>query len=598
MSAERMSERTTPGAGAAPSAGAPSPLPPKELVARLRLAEADIARGEPAAALERLEALMETNPEDGDVLALLGICHHLLGDLEAALSPLISAVRLNPGNARAYFCLGNSLLSLGELDQGYAEVQTGLQFSPRDLDLLVLAATFRARKGAYADASRLLNKALEYHPDALSPLQSLELLGQQTLKKSSVYDQSPRNAEARRRAINRLLAAYRKKRLDSDTLSALVSLLSGSPVRFSTALEIAAASVDVQPMTKPLAQQLILTFWAAGDVARCLRFCEQCYESDPEFSGYREPLCNAWLAAGVGNWNTAWRMLTGSLHSSRPDQHLQDVPLWTGEKLGKKKLIVYQEQGIGDAVIGLRFLPLLAARGIKFDLWVAPALADLAAQAKGYENLIRTEHRAQLADRGYDFAVSLFGLVSALFLGANEIGQAPVVRPAPDQALALRAEVAALPGRKIGLVFGGSSERRDDWMRSVPLDALAQISSIPGISWVNLMIDQRPDRARAIEMFRMLDPMDRVRDFADTAAIVEELDAVIAVDCSVAHIAGNLAKPLWVLVPPSADWRWQMGETRSPWWPSARLLRSDGPGSWRAAAETLCQALKSYVAGE
>lgn len=597
MSAERLRERASPGMGPAGSEEDLAPLPARELGARLRQVEADLSNGALASALARTEALAQSNPDDPDVLAKLGICHNLLGNLEAAVGPLLEAIKGNPGNVQAYFYLAKTLLGLDDLDHANAEVQMALQRAPRDLDILLLAATIRARRGATADAAKLLNQALEYHPDAAGPLQSLELLGQQTLRKSEVYDLHPRNADARRRAINRLLAAHRRKRLDADGLSGLLALLSGSPERFSTAVEIARASVGVEPMTPALALQLILLFWAAGDLPRNLQFCESCYARDPEFSGYREPLCNAWLASGRENWHSAWRMLTESLNRSRPDQHVQGIPLWTGEKLGRKKLIVYQEQGAGDAIICFRFLPMLAARGLKFDLWVMPSLANLAAQVKGPENLVRLEHRAQLSGGDYAYAVPLFGLIQALFLGPDEIGKPPVVRPLPEQAGALRREIAALPGKRIGLVFGGNPERRDDWLRSVPVDALAQIAGIPGISWVNLMIDERPDRARATEMFRMFDPMARVRDFADTAAIVDELDAVVAVDCSVAHIAGNLAKPLWVLAPPSIDWRWQMGQVESPWWPGARLLRSDAPGSWRGAAETLHRELTAFVAG-
>jgi hypothetical protein len=148
----------------------------------------------------------------------------------------------------------------------------------------------------------------------------------------------------------------------------------------------------------------------------------------------------------------------------------------------------------------------------------------------------------------------------------------------------------------VGLVYGGNPERRDDWLRSVPLEAVRGLASIPGVSWVNLMMDNRPDKAQAREMFRMFDPMPQVKNFADTAAVVEELDAVIAVDCSVAHVAGNLGKPLWVLVPPSADWRWQIGEDTKPWWPTARLLRSEAPGKWNLAAQNLESDFREFVA--
>jgi len=562
----------------------------------LRKAQADIGKGDVQSAMACVQDLMQTHPEDPAVLACLGMCHNLQGDTEASVDPLLKAIRLDPNNGQALYFLADSLHDIGETEQATAYALRALKLMPQDLHLLLLAANLRSFVGAYAEAAQLIETALQYHPDSYWPLYSLELLGQQTLKRSELYDRNPRNAEARRRSINRMLAAQRKKKLDGDSLAALLSLLAGSPKHFLTAVDIARTSVDFEPMTVPLSMQMIIIFWTIGDRTLSLQFCERCYERNPQYPGYRESLSNAWLASGRDHWNSAWSILTKSQRETRPDQHPQTVPLWTGEKLGKTKLLVYQEQGMGDAILCFRFLPMLAARGIKFDLWVLPELADLAAQATGYEKLVRTTGRVDPAALGYGYAVSLFGLIPALYLGPDEVRLPPIVRPPPEQAKHLREQIAGLPGVRIGLVFGGNPDRRDDWLRSVPLDALAAVSRIPGISWVNLGIDDRPDRKRALEMFRMTDLMSEVKTFADTAAIVDELDAVIAIDGSVAHVAGNLGKPLWVLVPPSADWRWQMGEDSNPWWPTSRVLRSDAPGSWRVATSRLETELHAYMA--
>jgi len=574
-----------------------SPMPSRSDAALLLgQVQTDIVKGDLQSAMAGVQALMRSHPNDPAVLAHLGICQNLLGETAASVDPLVKAVRLDPSNGQALYFLADSLQDIGETEQATAYALRALALMPRDLNLLLLTANLRAFVGAYSEAAELVDTALKYHPDSYWPLHALETLGQQTLKRSDLYDRNPRNAEARRRAINRLLAAHRKKSLDGDSLGVLLSLLAGSPKHFPTAVDIARASVDFEPMTTQLSMQMIVIFWAVGDRDVSLRFCERCYERNPDFPGYRESLSNAWLASGREHWSSAWSILTQSQRETRPDQHPQTVPLWTGEKLGKKKLLVYQEQGMGDAIICFRFLSMLAARGIKFDLWVLPDLADLAANATGYEKLVRTTGRVDPAALGYDYAVSLFGLIPALYLGPDEVRNPPIVRPAPEQAKPLRQRIAGLPGLRIGLVYGGNPDRRDDWLRSLPLDALVAVSRVPGISWVNLGIDNRPDRKRALEMFKMTDLMSEVKCFADTAAIVDELDAVIAIDGSVAHLAGNLGKPLWVLAPLSADWRWQVGEDDRPWWPTSRVLRSDAPGSWRVATANLEAELQAYVA--
>jgi len=136
--------------------------------------------------------------------------------------------------------------------------------------------------------------------------------------------------------------------------------------------------------------------------------------------------------------------------------------------------------------------------------------------------------------------------------------------------------------------------RRDDWLRSLPIEATAPLARVGGVSWVNLMIDERTLRTQLLKSLGMADPMADVKNFFDTAAIVDELDAVIAVDSSVAHLGLALGKKVWVLAPSMLDWRWQIGETMSPWWPKATVLRAEGPGRWATAVSRLVAELEAY----
>ena len=576
----------------------PSPVKPlseDRLAEEMRLVQADLVQGRSEAALERIETLGRSNPDDAEVQAHWGICRHLTGDVAGAIEPLMAAVHLDPGNARAYFFLSASLASENHLEDALVAARNALAYAPRTRSYLEHAGNLSGRLGAVEDAARYLNDAWELDHDALGPLYQLEVLAQQTLKDRSVYERNPKIADARRRVINRLLAAYRKKGLDADQLTGLIALLSGTPERFSQAVEIAKVATNFEPMRYDLAQQIFLTFWAAGELELALRFAEACYEREPDRDTYREPMLSAWLASGHEQWISAWRLWTEGLYESKPHVYPQTAPLWGGEPLDGGKILVLQDQGIGDTIIGFRFLPLLAARGVRFDWWVNAPLAELAAQIPGYENMIRVPRIPDPLDYDCAFVVPPFGLIAALHLSREEIRNPPVVRPPADRAPELRARVRALPGVRIGLVYGGNPQRRDDWLRSLPWAFLEMLARIEGVSWVNLMVDDRPDKSRAIERLKMLDLMAEVRDFADTACVVDELDAVVAVDCSVAHLAGNLAKPLWVLAPTICDWRWQVGEDTQPWWPTARLLRSEAPGQWKRAQAEIEPQLRAFV---
>jgi hypothetical protein len=261
---------------------------------------------------------------------------------------------------------------------------------------------------------------------------------------------------------------------------------------------------------------------------------------------------------------------------------------------------VYAEQGIGDTILALRLVPILGRRGVRFDLWVPPPLAGLAASVKGYENLIRTARRPDARNLGCDHASTLFGLIAALGVGHEELKHNPTRLVAgKDRLPVVRSRLRALPGKRFGLAYGGNPDRLDAWFRDLPPSALTPLAALEGISWVNLSIDRRPDKDEVIAMFRMEDPMKDVGDFEDTAAAVSELDAIVAIDSSVAHLSASLGKPVWVLVPPLLDWHWQMGGDTRPWWPNATLMRGGpSPGQWNAVVERLAAELGRELASK
>jgi len=579
-----------------PKAPSRPALEAAELDAQIRQIEADLAVGAVDTALARVQDLLETNPTDTRVLINHGACLYSMQEYAEAISPLVAALQAEPENIRAHYILSASIGAQGDHSTAVEISVKALALHPRDVDMLLLAANSWVQLGEYLEAARLINLAIDIKPDFVMAHHRLESISKHSTYKRNTYEFSPRVAQARRRVINRLLAAHRRKGLEIENLTALLAMLEASRDTFPMALKVAQSSADREPMHPVLADALGNVFLTACDAAALLRMREICFDAEPQNLYFKLALSMAWLVNGTEHWTEAWRIMTQTLHQSRPKMHPDQVPLWEGEKLGKRKVLVYQDQGMGDAILAFRFLPILAARGLRFDLWVFPSIQDLAAGTTGYENLIRTPALPDPRELGCDFAVPMFGLVSALSLGIDDLANPPVVRPPKGRVVSIREKIAALPGMRIGLMCGGNPRRRDDWERSVPLEDLSALAKVPGISWINLMVDQRIDRGDLKATFRMFDPTPDIKDFADTAAIVEELDAVIAVDSSVAHVAGNLGKPFWVLVPSSIDWRWQIGSHINPWWPTGRMLRSEAPGVWSCAIQTCARELAEFVA--
>lgn len=575
---------------------APPPLGRAALAAEIRSVKQFMIAGELAQARTRLDTLFDSNPDDPDVLAHLGACIYLSGAQSDATAFLAKAYGADPNNAFAARFFAACVAAQSASDEAMAVARQAVALNPTDTEVLSVAASLATRRGEFDDAANYLNRALEIQPDALKPLEQIEALSVVSTFKRSLYEKSPKIAEARRRATNRLVALHRKKPLAPEELASLLALLEGSAESFPTALKIAANEArDKDSLTPPLALQLASILWLAGNGKEMLRYRTIALELEPTNRNTALGLSHAQLMQDAAFWPSAWQTMTDVLFHSRPDLHPAGATLWTGQRLGKEPLLIYQDQGIGDAIVGLRFLAALRKRGIRYRLWVLPALADLAARLEGGDVLIRQDRLPSAAESGCPFACPLFGLISALKLPLSEIGQAPVLAQPIGHAAALSETIRALvPRPRLGLVVGGNPMRRDDWLRSLSPEATAPLAQIKGVSWVNLMIDERPLRGHLVESLGMLDPMGDVRSFADTAALIGELDAVIAVDSSVAHLALALGKKVWVLAPSMLDWRWQIGATLSPFWPNATVLRADGPGIWTKAVKRLVEEIGVY----
>jgi tetratricopeptide (TPR) repeat protein len=578
--------------GAAP---APPPLAPDAVYARLKSAQAHMGKAEFDAARTVLEELIRSNPGEIEAQATLGMSCFLLDDFEAAIAPLRAAIAADPMHAIAHKFLASSLYKLQRLTEAVPLALRSAALNPQDVQVLTLAGSLCTMAGEWGEAAHFANLALTIKPDSVPALQQLDMISTNSTLKRSVFEETPKIAAARRRVCTQMLAAHRRKPLSPDSVAQLLGMLEGSQESFDTALDLARATKDYEPMTTVLAERLASVFWTAGDLDNTERLREFCYAEDPRSFPFRFTLANFWLMRGTQHWEESWLWLDSAQHDLRPSAYIRDVPRWTGQRIGKKKLLVYQDQGAGDAIMCFRFLGMLSARRIRYDLWVGPNLVEFAAQLQGPEKLIRTEALPTAKDHDCELAVPLFGLINALALGLDDVRNPVPIGLDPALGAAGRARVRALPGVRVGLVYGGNPERRDDWLRTPPLALARQLGTIAGVSWVNLMFDERDEKPALLEELNMMNPMPGVRGFAETAAIVSELDAVVAVDSSVAHVAASLGKPVWVLAPCFFDWRWQIGEIVSPWWPTARVLRSEGPGRFETVFPRLLSELGAFV---
>jgi len=260
------------------------------------------------------------------------------------------------------------------------------------------------------------------------------------------------------------------------------------------------------------------------------------------------------------------------------------APLWLGDQsLDGKTILLHAEQGFGDTLQFVRYAPLFAGRGANVILEVQPELARLLSPLPGVAAVIA---RGKPLPR-FDCHCPLMSLPLAF---ATELATIPAIIPyiAPaDQDVALWRE--RLPRRPlIGLVWSGERSHDNDGNRSLRLETLLPLLRTPDVTFVSLQHEVRDgDRALLREQSAVIHIGDLFCDFADTAAAVSLLDAVISADTAVAHLAGAMGKPLLLLLPFGADFRWLRERDDSPWYPTARLFRQPAFGEWGSVIEVL-----------
>jgi hypothetical protein len=387
--------------------------------------------------------------------------------------------------------------------------------------------------------------------------------------------------------------AFRRDSLDIQGLEVLLSLTASSRERFSDALALANVYSTAQGLSPNAALHMASIFGHAGDHQRAVRLREMAYRIDPALPEARMAMANSLIHEGGTRWAEGWRLWDETLRKLAPLNYATEVPEWNGEDLGGQRLLVYQELGFGDTVLGLRLIPLLAKRGVRVVLWVKSALAGLARSVPGYEELLASENRPDARAHGCTYCAPLLGLVRLLHLEPAALKNPPLLRAPEEASRVWRERLRSLAGKRIGLASAGNSGRADDWLRTIPAEALEPLFDLRGISWVNLSVDRRPETESAITLLKMADPTPEIRNFGDTAAIIDALDAVIAIDCSVAHVAASMGKPVWVLLPTFRDWRWQLADDTQAWWPKVTMLRAEAPGLWTQAIAQLGRDLEN-----
>lgn len=479
------------------------------------------------------------------------------------------ALRLMPDLADAHASRAGALRRLGRTEAALLATAKGLALAPGHADALANRAAALLSSGGPASAERCARRSL--------CLNARSAVAHATLAAALAAQRRWAEAET---AARDSLALDRNAGEAWEVLGAVLAKLG----RFPESLEAFTVAERLRPGPSLYAARGTALIAMARPAEAAADF-ERALADRPQDAGLHWNLGFARLMAG--DYARGWPEFDWRRHDDRaePPWRRFAQPTWRGEPLNGRTILLYAEQGLGDTLQFLRYVPLVAARGGRVVLEVQRPLQPLLEPTPGVEGA------AQVIARGdplppFDLECPLMSLPRAFATVVDGVpADIPFLRPDPQRAARWRDRLGAHGAMRVGLVWAGNPRFPGDEERSPRLAGLRGLLDVRGCRFYGLQMGPgRAGLADAVLPDSFTDLGPEIGDFADTAAIMANLDLVVSSCTGPAHLAGALGVPLWLALPFSPDWRWLTDRDDSPWYPTARLFRQPAPGDWPSVA--------------
>ncbi|MBF0295986.1 MAG: tetratricopeptide repeat protein [Magnetococcales bacterium] len=506
-------------------------------------------------------------------LALLLLERHAPVEAESACR---EALRLAPAYARAHFNLGVALLRQGQPAEAEAAFREAIRLDPEDAAAHANLANRLLERGCPEEAEAACREAIRLRPGVVEFHYNLGNI-----------------CLARKRPGEAEVAWREALRLRPGHVVSLVNL--GAVLKAGNRRDEAEAAwqeaLRVDPGCVAALGNLGVSMHDAKRFPEAEAFWREALRIAPDDGDAAVNLGMQLLK--LGRFVEGWSLFGSTTRV--PDLA---SPRWRGEALAGRSLLVIGEQGHGDGIQFCRFAPLPRERGAsRIVLACRPGLVPLIGTLDGVDQVVDVTRSDELP--GCDCWCFLLSLPGLLGIGPETIpARLPYLHVLPARDLYWR-EPLPSGGFRVGLVWKGSATHARDGERSLPgLAALAPLWGVTGVRFVGLQKGAgEEEAANPPDGQPLLHLGGRLRDYADTAAVVARLDLVITPDTSLAHVCGALGRPCWLLLPWNADWRWQEEREDSPWYPGVmRLFRQSAPGDWAGVVRRVVLALAERVA--
>lgn len=559
-------------------------------------------RGEMGAAEPLYQQVLRRQPRHAGALHLLGVIHLQRGRVAEALEHFDRAIEISPQLApRLQVNRAAALVGLGKATEALAACEAALAGNPGN------AAAYQTQGDALHDLGRHVEAVAAYDRClALDPGCFVAWSNRgSALLRGRRFDEAVSSYE-RALALQEKGAGQRSPRwLANPCLNRGAALQELG--KFDAALDSFDRAIAADPDLAQAHANRGCTLDCLGRPEEALSSCERAIALQPDYAAAH--LNRAMTLLRIGRFREGWAEYEWRWRNTESalcrDQRRSSVPLWLGrEPLAGKTLLLHAEQGYGDTLQFCRYARLLHERGARVVLEVHPALKRVMSRLEGVAQVISRDEPAP----DVDFQCPLMSLPLAFgtTLATIPSGQR-YLSGEPELLERWRARLGERRGFRVGLVWSGGFRPNEPeyWSanarRNIELRRLLELAH-PRIEYVSLQKGQ-PAEAEPQELRRkgwsgprLLEMTAELSDFAQTAALIESLDLVVSVDTATAHLAAALGKPTWILSRFDGCWRWLLGRSDSPWYPSVRLFRQPAPGIWDAVVRQVRDELFRLVA--
>jgi len=535
--------------------------------------------------------------QDVDTLFVDAVHAREEGDAHKALALLGHALALDPGHRPSRYLMGHFLAAKGEHEAALAHLLVACDGTPPFLPARHEFSQALLALERWKDALDFSTETLRVAPSAQAHYyRGTALAGLERFEEAvESFDRALAIEPAHVHSLfNRADAMYRRWKLQSPSEAYLHAALAG----FSSVVEL-------RPDMAKGHQNLGFVLEKLNRLDESIASLDRSIALDPHNSMARYSLACSLIAKG--EWTRGWVEMEHRFTGAQSDNHFarqhiaqpgnmayhvlprRQNPAWQGEPLAGKRILLLSEGGFGDVIQFYRFVPAVVRMAAKVDVILPRELQALLAPDQEPPDL----------DGDYDFHCSLVSLPLALKARIDAIpGVGGYLKADPARVDHWRKRLGERRGPRVGLVWSGSTVHTNDINRSMRLADLRPLLQADAEFVCLQKFVRDTDRKTLASLPGLSFHGEQLDGFADTAALCELMDLVITVDTSMAHLAGAMGKPVWIMLPRAAEWRWMADRADSPWYAGARLFRQHRQGEWQPVVQRVAQALEQCFASD